>query len=233
MRIICAEKVWRLHEVTGAPDGGHPRLKVNEEVFQEFGLSPANWDPIEVSGSLRVMVDFPVWSLELVAVSLFTSWACAAVGERSARRMRVLALLMWHCATSMSPCLATAGTKSCTVAATTRTAPSARGSRNPMGTAVRMHMSATAMIDDAMAGFALCLPLTTFLMICTPVDIVDADGRQGSLSNHVPLFAHIPIDRGRPKGRRGWPAWIHQTLEFGAALRRTWLPENGMAHDFE
>lgn len=46
MRIISSEKVWRLCEVEDAPEGGPPRLRINKEVFQEFGLTQANWEAV-------------------------------------------------------------------------------------------------------------------------------------------------------------------------------------------
>lgn len=74
------------------------------------------YHPIEVGRSPRVMVDFQAGSLNLVAMHSDPAQvrSCVAVscGFRSARAGRVLALWLWRCATSMSPCLEMACTMS-------------------------------------------------------------------------------------------------------------------------
>lgn len=49
MRVISADQVWRLCEVIAALGDGHPRLRVNREVFKEFGLARSDWEAVEAS----------------------------------------------------------------------------------------------------------------------------------------------------------------------------------------
>lgn len=91
------------------------------------------------------------------------------------------------------------------------------------------------------AGFVFDLLWTILSAICHRSPSSTSSRRRNSPgssrtqvhSDHVPLSVRVPVDLGRPLGRRGWPAWLFQTAEFVAAVARLRLSDVGMATDLE